>query len=108
MARLTTTLLMATALVATAACSKKRPEVLPPAPGAAPIAVIVNMTPVARMPYRVPMPHDGRWNEILNSDAHDYWGSGLGNLGGVVAAGGYADVTLPPLATVMLELEPAA
>ncbi|MEG8037999.1 peptidoglycan-associated lipoprotein Pal [Sphingomonas sp. LR60] len=36
MARLTTTLLMATALVATAACSKKRPEVLPPAPGAAP------------------------------------------------------------------------
>lgn len=36
MARLTTTLLMATALVATAACSKKRPEVLPPAPGEAP------------------------------------------------------------------------
>ncbi|MBN8847394.1 MULTISPECIES: peptidoglycan-associated lipoprotein Pal [unclassified Sphingomonas] len=36
MARLTTTLLMATALVATAACSKKHPEVLPPAPGAAP------------------------------------------------------------------------
>lgn len=38
MARLTTTLLMATALVATAACSKKRPEVLPPAPGEAPAA----------------------------------------------------------------------
>ena len=36
MARLTTTLLMATALVATAACSKKRPEVLPPAPGEQP------------------------------------------------------------------------
>lgn len=33
MGRLTTTMLMATALVATAACSKKRPEVLPPAPG---------------------------------------------------------------------------
>ncbi|MBY9062714.1 peptidoglycan-associated lipoprotein Pal [Sphingomonas yunnanensis] len=38
MARLTTTLLMATALVATAACSKKRPDVLPPAPGGAPEA----------------------------------------------------------------------
>ena len=38
MARLSTTLLMATALVATAACSKKRPEVLPPAPGEAPEA----------------------------------------------------------------------
>lgn len=36
MARLTTTLLLATALAATSACSKKRPEVLPPAPGEAP------------------------------------------------------------------------
>ncbi|WP_298675724.1 peptidoglycan-associated lipoprotein Pal [uncultured Sphingomonas sp.] len=36
MARLTTTLLMATALVATAACSKKHPETLPPPPGPAP------------------------------------------------------------------------
>ena len=75
------------------------------APGAAPIVVIANMTPVARMPYRVPLPHDGRWREILNSDAHDYWGSGLGNLGGVVAKDGSAEVTLPPLATIMLELE---
>ena len=39
MARLTTTILMATALVATAACSKKRPEVLPPAPGETPAPV---------------------------------------------------------------------
>jgi 1,4-alpha-glucan branching enzyme len=75
------------------------------APGAPPVMVIANMTPVARMPYRVPMPHDGRWREILNSDAHDYWGSGLGNLGGVSAQDGFADVTLPPLATVMLEYE---
>lgn len=34
MARLTTTILLGTALLATAACSKKRPEVLPPGPGA--------------------------------------------------------------------------
>ena len=73
------------------------------APGAPTIAVIANMTPVARMPYRVPLPSNGRWREILNSDAHDYWGSGLGNLGGVVAKDGFADVTLPPLATIMLE-----
>lgn len=38
MARLTTTMLLATALVATAACSKKRPAVLPPAAGEAPPA----------------------------------------------------------------------
>ncbi|MGH6615581.1 MULTISPECIES: peptidoglycan-associated lipoprotein Pal [Sphingomonas] len=33
MARLTTTILIATALLATAACSKKRPATLPPGPG---------------------------------------------------------------------------
>ncbi len=60
---------------------------------------------VARAPYRIPLPHDGRWREIINSDAHDYWGSGLGNLGGVEAQGGAAWVTLPPLATVMLQFD---
>jgi 1,4-alpha-glucan branching enzyme len=73
------------------------------APGERPVAVICNMTPVARLPYPIRVPHDGRWREVLNSDAHDYWGSGLGNLGGVVAKNGQLPVTLPPLATVMLE-----
>jgi len=73
------------------------------APGHAPIAVIANLTPVARAPYRIPLPADGRWRELLNSDAHDYWGSGLGNLGGVTAKDGAALVTLPPLATILLE-----
>ena len=76
------------------------------APDANPVAVICNMTPVARAPYRVPLPHAGRWREVLNSDARDYWGSGLGNLGGVEAEDGAAWVTLPPLACVMLEYEP--
>lgn len=74
-------------------------------PGAKPIAIIANMTPIARAPYRIPLPHDGRWCEIINSDARDYWGSGLGNLGGVVAKDGAAWVCLPPLATIMLEFE---
>src|SRR5436305_276499 len=39
------------------------------APGEKPVAVIANMTPVARAPYRLPLPHDGRWTEVLNSDA---------------------------------------
>jgi 1,4-alpha-glucan branching enzyme len=75
------------------------------APDAAPVAVIVNMTPVARAPYRVPLPRDGRWREIINSDAHAYWGTGCGNLGGVDAKDGEAWVMLPPLATIMLEYE---
>jgi len=75
------------------------------AAGSPPVAVIANLTPVARAPYRVPLPADGRWCEILNTDARDYWGAGLGNLGGVEAVDGAAWVTLPPLAVVWLQLE---
>ena len=73
------------------------------APGAAPVAVICNMTPVVHDGYHVPLPHDGRWVEVLNSDAAIYGGGGIGNLGGVDARDGTAAVTLPPLACVMLE-----
>jgi 1,4-alpha-glucan branching enzyme len=75
------------------------------APGAAPVAVIANMTPVIRPNYRVPLPHNGRWREILNSDAIQYGGSGQGNLGSVEAREGACILTLPPLATIMLEFE---
>jgi 1,4-alpha-glucan branching enzyme len=73
------------------------------APGAAPIAVIANMTPIPRHSYRVPLPADGIWKEMVNSDALQYGGSGIGNLGAVITKDGSAALTLPPLATVMLE-----
>jgi 1,4-alpha-glucan branching enzyme len=75
------------------------------APGAAPVAVIANMTPTMHGDYRVPLPRDGRWAEVLNSDAECYGGSGKGNLGGVVAESGVARVALPPLGTLMLRYE---
>jgi len=61
------------------------------------------MTPALRTGYRLPLPHDGAWREVLNSDAQVYGGSGQGNLGLVMADRGAAHVTLPPLATIMLE-----
>jgi 1,4-alpha-glucan branching enzyme len=73
------------------------------APGAAPVAVIANLTPTMHRGYRVPLPRDGLWREVLNSDAECYGGSGKGNLGQVTAEHGSAPVTLPPLATIMLE-----
>ena len=73
------------------------------APGARPVAVIANMTPNMLTGYRVPLPREGKWNEILNSDSVHYGGSGKGNLGQVKVAGGQGVVTLPPLATIMLE-----
>jgi 1,4-alpha-glucan branching enzyme len=80
------------------------------APGANPVAVVSNFTPTTRAGYGLPLPHAGRWREILNTDAGVYGGSGVGNMGGVVAESGAsgtaAYVTLPPLATIWLEYEP--
>ena len=81
------------------------------APDAPPVAVISNFTPVARSDYRVPLPHTGKWREIVNTDAGDYGGSGQGNGGAVEAVaddggGTAARMSLPPLATIMLEYEP--
>ncbi|MCO6184976.1 1,4-alpha-glucan branching protein GlgB [Rhizobium sp. L1K21] len=78
------------------------------APGAKPVVVVSNMTPVMREGYRVPMPGGGKWREIFNSDAEVYGGSGKGNAGSVEALneggrGFGAIMALPPLATVMFE-----
>jgi 1,4-alpha-glucan branching enzyme len=76
------------------------------APGANPVAVVTNFTPVPRTGYRVPLPLPGRWREILNSDAFQYGGGGMGNMGGVMADETGATITVPPLATVWLEHAP--
>ena len=67
-----------------------------------------NFTPIPRPSYRIGVPRAGFWAEVLNSDAADYGGSGVGNLGGVqsadVACHGHAQsivVELPPLAVVV-------
>ena len=73
------------------------------------VLVICNMTPVPRHGYRIGVPHAGGWREVLNTDAADYGGSGMGNGGYVatqnVSSHGWADsleLVLPPLATLML------
>ena len=74
-----------------------------------PLVSVANMSPLPRYGYRLGLPADGDWAEILNTDAADYGGSGVGNLGSVVADGdawhgrpASAGVTLPPLATIWL------
>jgi 1,4-alpha-glucan branching enzyme len=47
--------------------------------------IVCNFTPVPRANYRVGVPVGGFWKELLNSDGKEYWGSGLGNSGGVQA-----------------------
>jgi 1,4-alpha-glucan branching enzyme len=72
------------------------------------VLVVCNFTPVPRQNYRVGVPRGGHWEEILNSDAELYGGSGVGNFGGREAVQvphhgrEYTlTVTLPPLGMVM-------
>ena len=46
------------------------------------VLVVANFTPVPRYDYRVGVPRHCHWEEILNSDAAEYGGSGVGNIGG--------------------------
>src|SRR5580698_3416430 len=71
---------------------------------------IFNFTPVPRLNYRIGVPHGGYWREMLNSDAREYAGSGMGNLGGVQAEEVPAHgrpfslkLTLPPLAALFFK-----
>ncbi len=47
------------------------------------LLITCNLTPVPRTQYRVGVPKTGFYEEILNSDAQVYGGSGMGNLGGI-------------------------
>jgi 1,4-alpha-glucan branching enzyme len=78
--------------------------------GSQAVAAVLNFTPVPRSDYRVGVPRGGRWSEILNTDAAEYGGSGLGNLGGVEADAVPMHgrpfslrITLPPLAAVFFK-----
>jgi 1,4-alpha-glucan branching enzyme len=44
---------------------------------------VCNFTPIVRANVLAGVPRGGHWRELLNSDASDYGGSGVGNLGGV-------------------------
>jgi 1,4-alpha-glucan branching enzyme len=48
--------------------------------------IVGHYTPVVRRGYRLGVPFDGYWKEILNSDSDYYGGTGTGNLGGVYAS----------------------
>jgi 1,4-alpha-glucan branching enzyme len=74
------------------------------------VLVALNFTPVPRHDYFVGVPWGGRWEEILNSDAHPYGGSGHGNFGGVEAEAipchgrpNRLRVTLAPLGAVLFK-----
>ena len=67
------------------------------------IVVIANFSGSTIPTYELDLPETGVWNEVLNTDALAYGGSGVGNLGVVHAgAGGRAALALPPLGVLWL------
>jgi len=72
--------------------------------------IACNFTPVPRVGYLVGVPTGGYWKELLNSDAHEYGGSGIGNMGGAEAMPFTTHgrpyslrLTLPPLGALFLK-----
>jgi 1,4-alpha-glucan branching enzyme len=77
------------------------------------LVVVANLSPIPRHRYRVGVPWLGGYREILNTDAADFGGSGVGNLGKVVSLAARADrqqaaveLTLPPLGVLILKPDP--
>jgi 1,4-alpha-glucan branching enzyme len=73
------------------------------------LVVVFNFTPVPRHNYRIGVSRSSVWEEVLNSDARGYGGSGQGNLGTLeptpVPFHGRShslNLTLPPLAALFL------
>ncbi len=78
-----------------------------------PVVVVVNFTPMVREHFRIGVPVDGLWQEMLNTDSEIYGGSNVGNYGTVSASGhswhgqpASLELTLPPLAALIIS--PAA
>jgi 1,4-alpha-glucan branching enzyme len=76
------------------------------------VLTVCNFTPQPHSHYRVGVPEAGFYTELLNSDARQYGGSNMGNLGGKWTEEWsfhnrpYSlDLCLPPLATVVFRLD---
>jgi 1,4-alpha-glucan branching enzyme len=74
-----------------------------------PIVILMNFSGNPHSNYRVGLPFAGRWEELLNTDATAFGGSGVGNLGIIEAldepwAGrpASAEIVLPPLSGLWL------
>ncbi|HZQ82665.1 MAG TPA: 1,4-alpha-glucan branching enzyme, partial [Gaiellaceae bacterium] len=79
------------------------------------VVCVANLSPVPREGYRVGLPLDGEWEELLNTDSTYYGGAGLGNMGKVTTEARAwhdqpfsAELMLPPLSVIWLRPCPPA
>ncbi|TVR22793.1 MAG: 1,4-alpha-glucan branching protein GlgB [Anaerolineaceae bacterium] len=74
------------------------------------LVVVCNFTPIPRYDYRVGVPQEGYYKELLNSDSEIYGGSNMGNAGGCwTSPHGWQmlpyslTLTIPPLSVMILK-----
>lgn len=75
------------------------------------LIIILNMTPVLRENYRIGLPFKAKWKEIFNTDSEEFFGSGKGNQGILLAPESLAShgreysiqLQLPPLGAIVLK-----
>ena len=74
------------------------------------LVVVCNLTPVLRQQYRIGVPFEGFYKEVLNTDSAFYSGAGNGNMGGKNAEAiprhnqkFSINCTLPSLSTVLFK-----
>ncbi|MFJ3889555.1 1,4-alpha-glucan branching enzyme [Streptomyces rubrogriseus] len=68
-----------------------------------PLLAVSNFSPVVRHEYGLAVGDEAvAWQEVLNTDAEEYGGSGVSNADPVKPEDGSIRITLPPLATVWL------
>ncbi|MGW4498559.1 1,4-alpha-glucan branching protein GlgB [Micromonospora sp. NPDC004336] len=79
------------------------------APDGSTLVCVANFSARPLHDYRIGLPAGGAWTEVLNTDAHHYGGSGVGNLGEVHAEAvpwhglpASAALQVPPLAVLWL------
>jgi len=73
---------------------------------------VSNFTPLVRAGYRIGVPQEGCFTELLNTDSEKYGGSGVGLHGDIhtesIEAHGRQQslqLDLPPLATLILKIK---
>jgi 1,4-alpha-glucan branching enzyme len=75
------------------------------------VLVVCNFTPVPRENYRIGVPLQGYWEEIFNSDSHNFGGSGVTNHPNEASPIPYhgkdysLSITLPPLGVTYMKLQ---
>ena len=78
------------------------------------VVTVCNFTPQPHSHYRVGVPEQGFYTELFNSDAREYGGSNMGNLGGKWTDEWWfhnspysIDLCLPPLGVLILKIDRA-